>query len=282
MAVPCSRNQELQRLIDEYAEVLRERAHELGSHGLSEQEFRDSGIFRGVIERLRGQFAAAMSEKREFIQHVLNHIQDLGLIREWESAGGSNRHDYVIRMLDGRNCVIELKGCLDGNNTTIFDRPGHADEFVIWSVCTNPSADPQANAWSGIHTRLSAEIIHRQQQVDGLIVWDMACGTLGRPCPKVHAAGRLSIGPYQLPPPCLYRFPRHIPSPRNNPAPPIHTSQTLHLFPILQQLFGMEEEDVFDVGISVALRDPEVLRMTEVSRAGTTVRRSAWTPIRRL
>ena len=38
----------------------------------------------------------------------------------------------------GRVSVVELKGCLDGNNTTIFERPANAQEFIIWSVCTNP------------------------------------------------------------------------------------------------------------------------------------------------
>ena len=30
--------------------------------------------------------------------------------------------------------AIELKGCLDGNNTDIFERPTHVQEFVMWSV----------------------------------------------------------------------------------------------------------------------------------------------------
>ena len=36
---------------------------------------------------------------------------------------------------------------MDENNTNIFERPPHAHEFIIWSVCTNPGADPQHNAW---------------------------------------------------------------------------------------------------------------------------------------
>jgi hypothetical protein len=100
---------------------------------------------------------------------VLNYMQDQGFIQDCDSAGEANRHDYVVR-LTGTVGVIELKGCLDGNNTNIFERPPNAQEFVIWSVCTNPGADPRLNAWSGIHTRLSAEIISRQQQVDGVMI----------------------------------------------------------------------------------------------------------------
>ena len=101
--------------------------------------------------------------------------------------------------------------------------PPNAHEFIIWSVCTNPGADPRHNVWSGIHTRLSAEIISRSQQVDGMLIWDMVCGTVGRPCPKIngHDDPRVtSLGPYHLPPPCIYLLPATIPSPRNNPNPP--------------------------------------------------------------
>lgn len=52
-------------------------------------------------------------------------------------------------------------------------------------VCSN-AADPRHNVWSGIHTRLSAEIIDRAERVDGLIVaGDWICGTVARPCPKL-------------------------------------------------------------------------------------------------
>lgn len=181
--IPCQQNEELQQLIVDYVEALKTEAHKIGAHGLSEEEFYNSGLFRGAIERTRGQFSATMRGKREFARDVLNFMQDGGFIQEWEPAGEANRHDYVVRLKTGRVCVIELKGCLDGNNTNIFDRPPHAQEFLIWSVCTNPGADPRLNAWSGIHTRLSAEIISRQQRVDGVIIWDMVCGTVGRPCP---------------------------------------------------------------------------------------------------
>ena len=185
--IPCERNRDLRRQIEAFSEVLKTEAHRLGDHGLSEAEFYNSGLFRGAIERLRGQFAASMRDKREFVRHVLNHMQDGGFIDDWESAGEANRHDYAVSLANGRTAIIELKGCLDGNNTTIFERPPQADEFIIWSVCTNAGADPRHNAWSGIHTRLSAEIVFRSQRVDGIVIWDMVCGTIGRPCPKLEA-----------------------------------------------------------------------------------------------
>ena len=177
-AVPCSKNAYLRKLIQKFSETLKTEAHKLGDHGLSEEDFYHSGLFRGAIERVRGQFSATMGEKRDFVTRILNHLQAHDYIREWEVAGEANRHDYSVTLNSGKIGVIELKGCLDGNNTAIFERPPHATEFVIWSICTNVGADPQHNVWSGIHTRLSAEIIHKSVQVDGLIVWDMACGTL--------------------------------------------------------------------------------------------------------
>ena len=112
--IPCSENKDLRKLIEDFAETLKTEAHKLGTHGLDEKEFYNSGLFRGAIERIRGQFSATMGPKREFAKHILNHMQDRGFIQEWEASGEANRHDYTVRFSDGRVSVIELKGCLDG------------------------------------------------------------------------------------------------------------------------------------------------------------------------
>ena len=205
-----------------YAEALRTSSPEIGTHGLTAQEFWESGLFHGAIERLRGQQAAYTSVKRRFMAEILSHLQAVGGITSWEFQGEGERHDYSITMPDNRISVIEAKGCMDGNNTNIFERPPNADEFVIWSLCQNPGADPRHNAWSGIHTRLGAEVIHRQQRIDGVVIWDMLCGTAGRPCPKLIADNTrgTEMNGRRVPPPCLYLFPRSIPDPRNNRTPP--------------------------------------------------------------
>ena len=281
--IPCQQNAELQRLIRDYVEVLKTEAHKLGAHGLSEEEFYNSGLFRGAIERTRGQFSATMGAKREFARNVLNYMQDRGFIEDWESAGEANRHDYQVRLKSGRISVIELKGCLDGNNTNIFERPPNAQEFVIWSLCTNPGADPRLNAWSGIHTRLSAEIIERQQRVDGVIIWDMVCGTVGRPCPKIVAAPDrvTSVAQYVLPPPCVYVMPATIPSPRNNPRPCAQALDEVQLLKAFHECFGGKDEEVNYVDFEVEHRGVETVRRTRIRRAGTVVRESELTPIRR-
>jgi len=282
--IPCQQNAELKTKIVAFAEVLKTQSHLLGDHGLSENEFYNSGLFRGAIERIRGQFSATMSEKREFVRYVLNHMQDGGYIQDWNSSGSENRHDYTVTLPSGRTAVIELKGCLDGNNTNIFERPPHAHEFIIWSVCTNPGANPQHNVWSGIHTRLSAEIISRNQRVDGLLVWDMVCGTLGRPCPKIAGEEEprvTPLGPFQLPPPCIYMFPATIPSPRNNPSP---IPQKLHEVEILQAFaasFQVQPNEVNSVAFTVSHDGADTVRTTAISRNDVVERQSGPTAIRR-
>ncbi len=281
--IPCKQNALLRSQIKQFAETLKVEAHLLGNHGLSETDFYQSGLFRGAIERIRGQFSATMRMKREFVQHVLNHMQDLNFIQDWESAGEANRHDYSIKLNSGNTAVIELKGCLDGNNTNIFERPHHAQEFIIWSVCTNTGADPRHNAWSGIHTRLSAEIISREQRVDGVMFWDMVCGTIGRPCPKVKDLPNRfsSVGPFKLPPPCIYVLPSTIPSPRNNPNPKAQQIDNVEILKAFNDCFEGNLSEINYVDFQVKYRGADILRTTIVNRDGTVQQNSAPTAIRR-
>ena len=281
--IPCQRSNRLREQIVEFADTLKAQAHTLGGHNLDEQEFYDSGLFRGTTERLRGQFAASMREKRELVQHVLNHMEDRQFIANWEPAGDANRHDYRVQLPSARTAIIELKGCLDGNNTNIFERPPHAHEFIIWSVCTNPGADPRHNAWSGIHTRLSAEIISRAQLVDGIVIWDMVCGTIGRPCPKLLADPTRAtvVGPFSLPPPCLYVLPATVPSPRNNPNPPPQALADVEIMQAFNDCFGCVEAEINYVSFDVEHRGPDTVRTTRIRRDGAVQRESAPTAIRR-
>lgn len=293
--IPCGHDRKLKQEIEKFAEELKVEAHIIGSHGLSEREFYASGILPAAVERIRGQNAATMREKRNFVRLVLNHMEDRGFIRKWESAGGQNRHDYTITMPSGRISVIELKGCLDGNNTTIFERPPHAREFIIWSVCPKSGSDPQRNVWSGIHTRLSAEIISNEKQVDGLIVWDWVCGTHSRPCPKLahrvldpntavneqQSDRRTIVGPHFLTPPCVYLFPSTVPSVRNNPSPNPHQLEDVEVLKAFSECFGANDEELNYVRFTVENRGNEVVRTTTVTRAGIVQKDSKATPIRR-
>ncbi len=281
--IPCEKNAELRLKIVEFAEVLKREAHLLGDHGLDERDFYQSGLFRGAIERIRGQYSASMKEKRGFVAQILDHMRFGGFIKDWSSAGEANRHDYAVTLNNDRTAIIELKGCLDGNNTNIFERPPHADEFVIWSVCSNPGADPRHNVWSGIHTRLSAEMIDRNQRIDGMVVWDWICGTAARPCPKLTLSpDRLAeVGQYRLPPPCIYLFPATVPSPRNNPRPRLNQLEDVGILQAMHACFGGQAEELHQVEIEVAHQGAETVRKTTIRRAGEVLRQSDQTPIRR-
>ncbi len=282
--IPCSKNSELTAVIRDYAEVLMTEAHKLGNHGLTDEEFYDFGVLRGAIERVRGQYSATMRDKREFVRNILNYMQDRKYIKEWESAGEANRHDYIVRMSSGRVCAIEFKGCLDGNNTAIYERPHNAEEFVIWSVCTNAGGDPRANVWSGIHTRLSAQIISAKTPVDGLIVWDMLCGTKGRICPKLtsNVNRSTSVAQYKLPPPCIYVFPPTVPSPRTNPEAVAQELGSVQFLAALHECFAGRNEEVSYVDWSVEHKGSDTVRKTTIRRGGDVVKESKFTAIRRV
>jgi hypothetical protein len=281
--IPCEKNKDLRKLIKQFAEVLKTDAHKLGGHGLEEEDFYNSGVFRGAIERVRGQFAATKREKREFVRHVLNFMQDRGYIKNWESAGEANRYDCSVTLPSGRLAAVGLKGCLDGNNTTLFERPQWAHEFVIWSVCTSRGADPRHNAWSGIHTRLSTEIISRRQRVDGVIVWDMVCGTAGRPCPKLKGApDRVTeVAQYKLPPPCIYVLPATIPAAHDNPHPVAQALDEVHFVRALHECYGGVGEEINFVDFAVENKGADTVRKTRVVRAGRVVQESSFTVIQR-
>jgi hypothetical protein len=256
----------------------------LGDHGLSEVEFYQSGLLRGAVERLRGQYSAAQAEKRLYLRRVLNHLQDLGSIVDYQETGGAARHDFVVTMPGGRTAAIAAKGCLDGNNTNLFERPEGIDEFLIWSICMSPGADPRRNAWSGLHTRLSAEIIERRQQVDAVVIWDWRCGTLGRPCPKLPADNpsrrTMEVGPWRLTPPCIYLMPRFIPS-LTAPKPTPWTIGELPLAGALHVAFLGADDELNSVDVDVQQLGGELQRRTTVTRAGGVAHQSDFTPMRR-
>jgi hypothetical protein len=280
--IPCTKNAELERQIDAFAEVLKTQAHSLGEHGLDEVEFYQSGVFRGAIEKIRGQFSASRAEKRLFVRRVLNHLQDLKEVVDYEEAAGGARYDFLVVMPGGARAAVSVKGCLDGNNTNVFERPLGVDEFLIWSICTNPGADPRKNAWSGIHTRLSAEIIDRGQRVDGVIIWDWQCGTLGRPCPKIRDQPNRTteVGQWRLTPPCIYLMPATNPS-AEFPAPPPRILSETPLLQALHHAFFGKENELNSVYVQMGTLGAQTTRRTTIMRDGQVAHASEFTPIRR-
>ncbi len=282
--IPCERQTALKEQIDQFAEALKTESHKLGSHGLTEEEFYRSGLLAGAIQRIGRQYSPKMAHKRDFVASVLRYMEVAGFIKEWQSAGGKNRFDYFVTLPDGRVSVIELKGCADGNNTANFGRPPHAEELIVWSVCISESSDPRLNVWSGIHTRLGVKMIEEQVQVDGLIVWDWLCGTPARPCPKLwrRPGQRLTqVDQYQLTPPCIYLFPKTIPSVRNNPDPDPHKLGEVGFLEAINKCFGGRPDEINSVRLTVAHKGGDTVRTTSIERDGEVVFKSKPTAIRR-
>lgn len=281
--IPCQLQDEVRQAVNDLAEDIVRGAHRISRQKLSRKELQELGLLHSAIERLRGQQSASMGVKRDFMRDILNHLLEVGEIEEWDFAGDGERHDYEVRFSDGYLSVIESKGCLDGNNTNIFLRPANADEFVIWSLCQNPASDPAHSAWSGIHTRLSGEVIHRRVVVDGVIIWDMLCGTMGRPCPKLQIAPERAtqVADRTLPPPCLYLFPSQVPDPRNNPAPRVHRLSEVRLIQALYRAFNCDDEDVVSVQIEARMSGAELERRTRYHRSGEEIVASEWVALQR-
>ena len=282
--IPCSLSDDSRRRIETYAAELRALAPTVGSHGLSEADFWESGLFQSAVERLRGTGAATTTDKQAFLQAVLAELRNDGRVASFDFTGSGERHDFQIVMPNGHVAVFEAKGCLDGNNTNIFLRPANADEFFIWSLCQNPGADPRHNAWSGIHTRLGATMIAERERIDGVVIWDMLCGSIRRPCPKLIAEperGRVLANGRRVPPPCIYLFPRSVPDARNNPEPAPWRIEERPFLQTLAEGYGCRDAEIVAVHIHVRMTGATVERQTTLRRGDVILRQSRWTALRR-
>lgn len=211
-------------------------------------------LLRAAVESLRGTASASTRSKANFIGAVLEFGAQQKTFSGWESIGTKGRSDYRVELPDGTTVCIEAKGCPDGNNTTIWDRPGWADEFIVWCLCPESLAHPPGNGvWSGIATRLLPKIAVEKEVVDAMIFWDGRCGSRLRPCPKQYGVvglrGKATSIPSQpgtndwVPPPCIYLLPRTWPNISNNPKPKIHTLGTCRFADAMLDLFQVPPED---------------------------------------
>ncbi|MFH1913674.1 MAG: hypothetical protein ABIK45_05310 [Pseudomonadota bacterium] len=268
--------------ISAYAQALVDVAPTVGGHGMTPAQFWSSGLFRSAVERIRGTQAATMKGKKAFIDWALCQLLGAGLIKGHSFTGQGDRHDYYVELPDGKKSICEAKGCLDGNNTTIWERPANADEFFIWSLCQNPGSNLSHGVWSGVHTRLGGKIIAEKQKVEALVVWDMLCGTDERACPKIAEGRGVEIEGRVIPPPCIYLFPRTVPDPRNNPKPPVGKIGDAALADALLRHFGGDpDKDVTEVHIECEMHGAEVYRKTSLVRMGEVMKTSRWTQLKR-
>jgi len=121
--------------------------------------------------------------------------------------------------------------------------------------------------WSGVHTRLGAKIIDKYKQVDGLIVWDWLCGSKARPRPKLPALPgqpQTTVAQYQLPPPCVYLFPKTVASVKNSPKPPIHNLEEINFLAALDKCFGGFASELNRVSFEVAYKGSSMVRSSSI------------------
>lgn len=225
----------------------------LQAHGVAESTYPD--MLRAAVERMRGKGAATPTAKRRFIEAVLEYGRQQGVIRSWEFTAGGGRNDYKVVMPSGMQIAIEAKGGPDGNNTTIWDRPGWADQFVIWHQSPDSLVNqPGRNMWAGISTRLMPHIASTGKVVDAVIFWDGRCGSESRRCPKQYGIEGIGLrtratdipgqdGREWLPPPCIYLMPRTVPRAGTNERPASHTLATMPFAKALLDLFNVPDAD---------------------------------------
>ena len=104
-------------------------------------------------------------------------------------------------------------------------------------------------------------------------------------CPKILADGddrRITeVGPFRLPPACIYVFPATIPSVRNNANPKAQSLLQVEILQAFHTCFQGRDEEVNYIDFEVAHRGTDVVRKTTVTRNGTLQRQSELTAIRR-
>lgn len=258
-------------------------------------------LLRAAIESMRGTSAATTHEKSRFIEAVLECGVTDGAFLQWSFVGTQGRQDYRVELPGGKLVGIEAKGCPDGNNTNIWDRPGWADEFVVWCMCPESLANPPGKgAWSGIATRLLMKMTAERTVVDALVFFDGRCGSELRRCSKEFGVTGLretatSISGQEgregvLPPPCIYLFPRSYPHVQNNPRPAVRSLRDSKFATALLTLFRVPPDEqpdyVHDAQIEVrgTERGTEV-QVTVVSRCWPDREprrhRGRWKPVRR-
>jgi hypothetical protein len=115
------------------------------------------------------------------------------------------------------------------------------------------------------------------------MIWDMVCGTIGRPCPKLAGAPEraTAVAHHVLPQPCIYVLPATIASPRNNPHPVAQSLDDVQLLEAFHECFRGRGDEVNYVDFEVEHQGAETMRKTSIRRGGVVVRESNLTAIQR-
>jgi len=223
----------LKNLDTKYPEVLI-------SENIVPEDYHGKKVFRSAVETVRGEFiASSVTSRHAIVESALAGLKERGSIADFKHTGGTRRFDFeVLFSLEPRTGgALEVKGG-EGNSVNISERPIWAQEFVVWchldGAITN---QPSHGAYAIIFNRLTSELVKRKKHVDALVIRDSLCGTPLRPCPK-YGPG---VDPARIAPD-IFLFPQRVPT-LDDPAPPVHSLETLRLPRIILDLFGVRRRD---------------------------------------
>ncbi|MFT5060272.1 MAG: hypothetical protein ACI9AQ_000618 [Dinoroseobacter sp.] len=62
--IPCKKDPQLTKRIEEFSEILKTQSHQLDPFGLSEEDFYDSGILRGQSKEFVARYRQPWARKR--------------------------------------------------------------------------------------------------------------------------------------------------------------------------------------------------------------------------
>lgn len=212
-------------------------------HAIEPADYNGSLVFRSAVESIRGRFIASSTVRREaLVGQILASLQHRGLIADYRQSSGSGRYDFTVALERNPDvfAAIEVKGG-EGNSINISERPIWAREFGVWCHLDGAIVNQPAHGAHAVVNRLTNELVRRQKLVDMLFFKDVLCGTRARPCPKYPGReDQMGIGTA----PDIFLFPQRAPT-RDDPAPPVHTLDTLKLPGLILRLFDTPDNETF-------------------------------------
>ena len=257
--------------IDRVEKVVREIGNDvqfLEGKGLLPDEF--AAALPLVIEKMRGSASASTSDRKAFVDRILEFLRTSGKIASFDRPDYGDDTVYRVHLNDGRNVAIIQKGCPDGAHGSVrWTRPDWAIEAYLWWLCDGLAHEPGEHVAKGVN-RLRSRFFDTgyDDAVDGVIFHNQLCGTPDRPCPKMSRAA--SIEGIRVPPPCVWVMPAREGLDDHARTEWNWDGSRKRVFPsVLLSAFGIADHEVpmfvGDIGFQKA---PRGIRNRITSRAG--------------
>lgn len=176
----------------------------LADHGITPGEF--EGALPAAVESLRGSMSASNSNRREFVQRVLNHLVELNLVTHVTEPAYGQDTVYRLSVPNLGTVAIIQKGCPDGAHSSArWVTPEWATETYLWWLCPSLAAHPGEHIAKGVNRLRQKFFADDLNTLSGVIFHNDLCGTQRRPCPKQTKFA--VIDGQRVPAPCIYTMP---------------------------------------------------------------------------